>query len=100
MISLLGFARKAGKLNLGSTAVEKSIKADKARLVIITKDTSNNTKDKFYTKASAKNIPIIEEYSRKELGNALGKGDVSVVSTADEGFAKAILKKWDGGNIE
>ncbi|WP_350344998.1 ribosomal L7Ae/L30e/S12e/Gadd45 family protein [Proteinivorax tanatarense] len=97
MISLLGFARKAGKLSLGSTAVEKSIKAKKAKLIIITEDASNNTKDNFYKKANSMHIPIIEKFNQKQLGNALGKSNTTVVSIVDKGFAKAILKKWEGG---
>ena len=44
---MLGLAAKAGKIVSGEFATEQAIKADKACLVVIAKDASDNTTKKF-----------------------------------------------------
>ena len=47
VLSMLGLAAKAGKIVSGEFATEQAIKADKACLVVIAKDASDNTTKKF-----------------------------------------------------
>ena len=49
--SLLGLASKAGLVASGEFSVEQSVKKDKARLVIVTDDASDNTKQLFVSDA-------------------------------------------------
>ena len=48
--SFLGLCIRAGKLDTGELAVEKSISSGKARLIIISEDASENTKKQFHDK--------------------------------------------------
>ena len=47
-ISLVGLAAKAGKVVSGEFATEKAVKTQKAFLVIIAQDASENTRKKFH----------------------------------------------------
>ena len=47
IISLLGIAKRAGKVVSGEFATEKEVKAGYAELVIVAQDASDNTKKKF-----------------------------------------------------
>ena len=47
VLSYLGLATKAGKIQSGEFSTEKSVKCGKAALVIVAEDASDNTKKKF-----------------------------------------------------
>ena len=75
---LLGLCQRAGKCKSGEFAVEKSIKSGKSFLVIIPEDASDNT---------------------ETLGHQLGRSERSSISIEDQGFAQAMIKYIDGGNV-
>ena len=95
---LLGLAYRAGKLKFGESALE-SIKAKKARLVLMTCDMSDKSKKRVLEKCefySAKYL-IIDE--NKVLCEALGLKEkmVKLISVNDMGFAKSLMNK--GGKV-
>ena len=47
VLSLIGIAKKAGKIAAGEFQTENAVKAGKASLVIISEEASENTKKKF-----------------------------------------------------
>ena len=47
LLRFIGLAMKAGKLMLGDGRAVESIRAGKAKLVLISKDASDNTKKKY-----------------------------------------------------
>ena len=57
--SFLGLCIRAGKLDTGELAVEKSISSGKARLIIISEDASENTKKQFHDKCRFYNVPVV-----------------------------------------
>ena len=96
---LLGLCQRAGKLKSGEFAVEKSLKGGKSRLVIVPEDASDNTKKKFKNMTSYRNVPYFELGTKDRLGAQLGKSERSSLSIEDEGFANAMIKYIDGGNV-
>ncbi len=98
LMTMLGFAKKAGKLMSGEGIVLDSIKRNQARVVILAKDASENTAKRIKDKAGYRNIKVIDLLNRTEIGQAIGVGDRVAVSVADEGFAKSILTIV-GGNM-
>lgn len=88
--SLLGMARRAGKLVLGYDKIKASRK--KFNLIIICSDVSERTlrNAKLYVNenGTAAEIPM----TMHELGKLLGAEKVGVAAVDDEGFAKAILE--------
>lgn len=96
---LLGLCQRAGKCKSGEFAVEKSIKSDKSFLVIIPEDASDNTKKKFRNMTTYRSVPYQELGTKETLGHQLGRSERSSISIEDQGFAQAMIKYIDGGNV-
>ena len=96
---LLGLCQRAGKCKSGEFAVEKSIKSGKSFLVIIPADASDNTKKKFKNMTTYRSVPYQELGTKETLGHQLGRSERSSISIEDQGFAQAMIKYIDGGNV-
>ena len=93
ILSLLGFAAKAGKLAYGFEAAVSSIKSKKSALVIIAEDISPKSRKEvmfFADKANVQHI-ILEGMTIKEVSDAVGR-KCGIISVNDKGFAEALLK--------
>lgn len=88
--SFLGLATKAGKLFSGEGTCEAYIRANKAKLIVVAEDASDNTKKKFTNMSNYRNVKIFFFGSKEELGKHIGKGSRSVIVIVDEGFAKGV----------
>ncbi len=89
-LSMLGLARRAGKLIYGSESVAVSARQGKARLVIMAGDASDGTKKLLRNKCKSFSVPLFEYSTKAELGKSLGKSDISALGVSDRNFAKAI----------
>ncbi len=83
---------RAGKLVTGDESVLKEVRSGEAKLVVIAEDASDNTKKKFRDKCSYYNVPILEVFSRAELGASIGKAERVVIGVTDTGFAQMLQK--------
>ena len=79
--------------------MEKSIKSGKSFLVIIPEDASDNTKKKFKNMTTYRSVPYQELGTKETLGDQLGRSERSSISIEDQGFAQAMIKYIDGGNV-
>ncbi|HOQ16497.1 MAG: 50S ribosomal protein L7ae [Epulopiscium sp.] len=93
--SMLGLCMKSGNLLSGEFQCEKAVKARKAKLVIIAKDASYNTKKLFKDKCSYRKIPFYEFGTKEELGRAIGKSPRSSLAVMDENFSAQLIKMFD-----
>ena len=93
--SMLGLATKAGKVASGEFATDKSVKAGKAWLVIVSEDASDNTKKMFSNMCEFYEVPRYVFGTKEELGHAIGKAMRSSLAITDENFAKSIRKQLD-----
>ncbi len=100
VLSLLGLARRAGRLTLGFDPVVDSVKSGQSRLVLITSDISPKTKKEleFSLRESGAQIHSIP-FDVKALGNAVGKA-AKIISVNDEGFARSVMKLLGSNNGE
>lgn len=89
--NLLGLAQRAQKLETGTDFTLKAITSQKARLVVLASDVSENLDKKMRDKSSFYEVPLISPLTVDELSIAIGR-ERSVVAVMDAGFAKAILK--------
>lgn len=89
--SLLGIARRAGKITSGESQVEAMLKKNKGSLLVLAED-APGTHKKYSQWASDLNIPVLIFGEKLELGKAIGLSPRSTVLVMDAGFAKAILK--------
>lgn len=94
---MLGLARRAGKIVIGSESVLEAIRKETTKNVYMASDVSNNTAKKIkdacvYHKANCYVLPIGAE----RLSDAIGKkGLTAAVSISDGNFCKAVKKAID-----
>lgn len=94
IFSLLGLAKKAGKLKSGEFSVETEIKKGKAKLVVVASDSSENTKKKYNDYCSFRKVPIFFYGDKESLGKCIGAEFRAAVVVTDEGFANGIIKAF------
>lgn len=95
-LSLLGMARRGGRIGLGHDAVISSVTKNKAKLCVLSCDASERLKKEIQHACNYdnKNIPVIlSKYTMMELSAAIGS-KAAVISVDDEGFAKALTEKY------
>ena len=89
-LSLLGLARKAGKLSLGSDAAADSLKKGSAVRIFLTADLSPRTVGSVEAAAEEMGIEVEKtRYSMLEIGMAVGK-KTGIVVVNDAGFAEKL----------
>lgn len=93
ILSLIGMAKKAGKIVSGEFSTEKAVKEGKAKLVIVAQDASDNTKKLFTNKTDFYKVPIYFYSDKDSLGHCIGCEIRTSLAILDEGFANAIIKK-------
>ena len=93
ILSLIGLATKAGKIVSGEFSVEKAVKSDKAYLVIVAEDASDNTKKMFQNMCEYRNVPLYYYSNKNDLGHAMGKQFRVSIACLDEGFSKAMIEQ-------
>ena len=93
VLSMLGMAAKAGKVESGECSTERAVKKGRGRLVIVAEDASDNTKKMFTNMCKYYEVPFVVLGTKEELGHWIGKAYRASICILDEGFAKAVLKK-------
>lgn len=91
VLSLLGLAKRAGKVIVGTDAVISKLQVDNLHLIFIAKDSSLATIDKIEKKAFYYNVRIIKSFTSDEISNAIGSNNNKVIGINDPGFAKAMI---------
>lgn len=92
LLSLLGFAQKAGKLATGDETCELYLKRKKVKLIILASDAAENTLEKWQRAGLNHHVPILVIADRDTLSQAIGKVNRTVVAVLDSGFAKQLEK--------
>ncbi len=99
IIGAIGLAARARKLSFGADSVEEDIKRKKIKLVIVAKDSSERTKEKFKKICELYHIPIMIDGSIEELSKAIGKSNKAILGIKDINMAKGIQGKYNGGDF-
>ena len=92
VLSLLGLAARGRNLESGEFSTERAVKDQKAALVIVGLDASDNTKKMFTNMCSYRKIPLYFYAGKEELGKAIGKEMRAAVAITDSGMAANIIK--------
>lgn len=96
LLSLLGLARRAGKLALGHDPGVEKIRAGEAALLLGASDLSEKTWKDLRFEGDRADVPArrlgagIEEISR-----AIGTKKTGALTVTDQGFAKKLLALWE-----
>lgn len=94
ILTMLGFAQKAGKLAAGEAAVENFLKREKIALLVTSEELSDNRKTFWDRQAEFYNVPLCTvPISKQDLGWAIGSSPKAVIGIMDQGMANAVRKK-------
>ena len=94
MLSMLGLAKKAGRLEIGEEPVGAAARARDARLILLASDAAENTvrRARHFAEAGACLLTQIPA-TKDELGSAVGRTSCAMLAVTDIGFADAVAKK-------
>lgn len=103
ILSMLGLAKRAGRVVSGEFSTEKAVKTGKAFLVLVAGDASENTKKMFRDMCQFYEVPMGCIASKAELGHAIGQEMRASAAVTDENFARTIedmIKENNDGGSE
>jgi ribosomal protein L7Ae-like RNA K-turn-binding protein len=87
LFNAIGLCMKAGKAQSGAFAVEKTIRAGKAKLVILEETASEATKARYEQLCASHGVPLL---MTETVGRAIGKTSRIVMAVTDESFRSMI----------
>lgn len=94
ILSLIGLAKKAGRVEAGEEPVGAAARARDARLILLAQDAADNTVRRAGHFADAGQCLLARiPASKDELGRAVGRTSCAMLAITDIGFAEAIAKK-------
>lgn len=93
VLSLLGLAKKAGKVASGEFSTESAVKSGKVYLVLVADEASENTKKKFRNMCEYYQVPFFCYGKKEELGGCIGAQFRASLAVTDPGFSEAIQKQ-------
>ncbi len=94
ILTLMGFAQKAGKLAAGDAAVDNFLQKGKVALLILSEEVSENKKRDWQLKAElAETAMVTLNASKLEMGLAVGMSPRGIIGIMDKNMAEAIMKK-------
>ena len=91
-LKFLGLLYLGKNLSIGDNA-RFDIKKHKSKLVLIANDLNENVQKEIINLCLINKINILRFKTKLELGNALGKSSVAIISLNDEKSAKVFLSK-------
>ena len=101
VLSLLGLAKKAGRVEVGEEPVGAAARAKKARVILVAQDAGPSSQRRAFSFAQTGACLCLTLPADKDaLGRSLGRSSVAMCAVTDIGFAGAIAKKlaaMDGG---
>lgn len=98
ILTLLGFASKAGKLSYGFDTVKTALTQDKSKLVLMANDVSPKTQKEinFFSGKSKAQCIVLENYNKETVSHAVGR-KCGVISVNDSSFADGLLSAINVG---
>ena len=94
ILTLMGFAQKAGKLAAGDAAVDNFLQKGKVALLILSEEVSENKKRDWQLKAElAETAMVTLNASKLEMGLAVGMSPRGIIGIMDKNMAEDIMKK-------
>lgn len=93
VLSMLSIAAKSGSVASGEFSTEKAVKENRAYLVIVAGDSSDNTKKMFGHMTDYYGVPMYVYADKETLGHCIGKEFRASLAVINEGLAHSIEEK-------
>ena len=92
-LNLLGLMRRANAISVGEVNTGTTVKAGKAKLLLLAKDASDNAVGRAAGFKTGKRVLSVDlPFTKAELSAALGLNGCSMAAVTDMGFSNALLK--------
>lgn len=98
--NFLGLAKRSGNLIEGYSKCDEQRNRRRFYLVILSNDASNSTKKKFRNHCTEKEIPLIEDFSKEQLGNPIGREELKVLAVLDKNIAEKLISLYKNESIK
>ncbi|EOR27489.1 MULTISPECIES: 50S ribosomal protein L7ae-like protein [Clostridium] len=98
--NFLGLAKRSGNLVEGYSKCDEQRNRKNIFLFIISNDASDSTRKKFKNHCIAKNIRLIEDFSKEELGFSIGREEVKIIAVTDENMAKKLYTLYEEEKVK
>ena len=93
-LSLLGLAKKAGRLEVGEEPTGAAARARDAKALLLAADAADNTQRRAAHFAEAGGCPCLKlPHTKDELGAAVGRSSCAMLAVTDAGFAAALAER-------
>lgn len=93
-LNFLGLVKRSGNLIEGYSKCDEQRNRIKFHLVIIADDVSNSTRKKFKNHCTEKNIFLIEDFSKEELGYSIGREEIKILAVTDKNMATKLISLY------
>ena len=94
ILSMIGLAHKAGRVEIGEEPVGSAARAKKARIILVAGDAAAGSVRRAMAFAGKGNcLCLVIPTTKEELGRALGRTSCAMAAVTDIGFADAVVKK-------
>lgn len=94
ILSMIGLAHKAGRVEIGEEPVGSAARAKKARIILVADDAAAGSVRRAMAFAGTGNcLCLVIPATKEELGRALGRTSCAMAAVTDIGFADAVAKK-------
>jgi len=90
VLTMLGFAKKSGKLVSGESAVKAMFDKNQIYLLILAEDLGENRKKFWMNIAERDSVPVIVIGNKYELGLAVGLSPRALLGITDKQMAQSI----------
>lgn len=92
--NFLGLIKRSGNLIEGYSKCDEQRNRINYYLIIISNDASASTRKKFKNHCVNKQIYLIENFSKEELGNPIGREEVKVLAVTDKNMAEKLISLY------
>lgn len=94
ILSLIGLCLRGRNLEVGEEPVEAVSRARDARLILLASDAADNTARRAQRFAeTGQCIWLRVPFTRRELGQAVGRGSAAIAAVTDIGLAAAVVRR-------
>lgn len=99
LLTLIGFAAKAGKLSYGMSAAVSAVRAGKSKLVLVCCDISPKSQKEITFQCNKKSVStfVLDDYDIQSVSDAVGR-KCGILSINDSSFANTVAQYIQGGN--
>lgn len=95
-LQLLGLAARAGAALPGTGRVVDGVRAGQVKFALVAADLTDTGRAKLVPVLEREAVPYRVQFSREQLGRAVGKSPLAAVGVVDAGFGERLEALFDG----